>query len=57
MTAAVIDLLDPLQARYAEVSADRAALSKLARSGAQAAQSIAAPRLARAKAAIGLLPP
>jgi len=54
---AVVSVLVPLQDRYAEISGDRAALAATMRQGAEAAQMIAAPRLARAKAAIGLLPP
>jgi tryptophanyl-tRNA synthetase len=54
---AVVAVLAPLQERYGDISADRCALAKLIREGAAAAQAIAAPRLARAKAAIGLLPP
>jgi tryptophanyl-tRNA synthetase len=54
---AVIALLGPLQRRYAGITADRTALSALIRQGARQAQDIAAPRLARAKAAIGLLAP
>jgi tryptophanyl-tRNA synthetase len=54
---AVIAVLGPLQYRYADIIADRAALSALIRRGAQQAQELAAPRLAHAKAAIGLLQP
>jgi tryptophanyl-tRNA synthetase len=54
---AVVALLSPLQARYADVRADTAALSALIRGGAATAQQLAAPRLASARAAIGLLPP
>jgi tryptophanyl-tRNA synthetase len=54
---AVIALLAPLQRRYADITADHATLSALVRQGARQAQDLAAPRLARAKAAIGLLAP
>jgi tryptophanyl-tRNA synthetase len=52
---AVTGLLDPLQRRYAEISADRPAVLAIARDGAARAQELAAPTLARASAAIGLL--
>jgi len=54
---AVIAVLAPLQRRYADITADHTTLSALARQGAAQAQDIAAPRLARAKSAIGLLAP
>jgi tryptophanyl-tRNA synthetase len=54
---AVIAVLRPLQHRYADITADHATLSALIRRGAQQAQELAAPRLAHAKAAIGLLQP
>jgi tryptophanyl-tRNA synthetase len=54
---AVITLLSPMQGRYTEVSADRPTLTALAREGARKAQLLAEPRLACAKAAIGLLAP
>jgi len=56
-TEAVVALLGPLQRRYADITADRTTLSALVRQGAQQAQELAAPRLTRAKAAIGLLMP
>jgi len=52
--ASVVDILKPLQMRYAEVMADRAAVSRLLTDGAARACAMAAPVLARAKAAIGL---
>ncbi|HTP15042.1 MAG TPA: tryptophan--tRNA ligase [Streptosporangiaceae bacterium] len=55
VTAAVIAVLDPLQRRYADVRADPAAVLAIAREGAAQAQELAAPTLARAKTAIGLL--
>jgi tryptophanyl-tRNA synthetase len=54
---AVIALLRPLQASYAAASADRATLMAVVAEGAKAAQELAAPTLARAKSAIGLLKP
>jgi tryptophanyl-tRNA synthetase len=54
--AAVVELLRPLQTRYAEVSADRALVESVLKNGAAKAQAVAAPTLARAQEAIGLLP-
>jgi tryptophanyl-tRNA synthetase len=56
VTAAVIAVLDPLQRRYADICADPGAVLAIARDGAAKAQDLAAPALARAKRAIGLLP-
>jgi tryptophanyl-tRNA synthetase len=56
VTAAVIALLDPLQRRYADIRADPGVVLAIAREGAAQAQELAAPTLARAKRAIGLLP-
>jgi tryptophanyl-tRNA synthetase len=56
VTAAVIAVLDPLQQRYADICADPGAVLAIARDGAAKAQDLAAPTLARAKKAIGLLP-
>ena len=53
---AVIAVLGPLQRRYADISADPAELLALAGHGAASAQQLAAPTLARAREAIGLLP-
>jgi tryptophanyl-tRNA synthetase len=53
----VIELLRPIQARYAELAADPAEVERLLQDGAERARAIAAPTLARAKAAVGLLPP
>ena len=52
---AVIAVLAPLQERYAEVSTDPGAIEAMARDGAARAQRIAAPFLARAQEAMGLL--
>ncbi|MCU1453562.1 MAG: trpS [Acidimicrobiales bacterium] len=54
--AAVIELLTPIQARYAELAADPAETARLLALGATKAEQIAGPVLARAKEAIGLLP-
>jgi tryptophanyl-tRNA synthetase len=54
---AVIAVLTPLQERYAGLSADPAALTAMARQGAARAQELAAPYLADAQQAIGLLAP
>ena len=54
--AAVVQLLAPLQARYAELSADPGQVAALLREGADKAQSVAAVTLARAREAVGLLP-
>ena len=57
VTAAVIAVLDPLQQRYADICADPGIVMATARDGAAKAQELAAPTLARAKKAIGLLSP
>ncbi len=54
---AVIELLRPLQARHAELSADPGQLDAVLREGAARARSIARPVVDRAYRAIGLLPP
>jgi tryptophanyl-tRNA synthetase len=54
--AAVIELLAPIQARYAELIADRAELQRILAAGADKAQAIASVTMARARAAVGLLP-
>jgi tryptophanyl-tRNA synthetase len=53
---AVVELLTPVQRRYAEIAADPGYLTRLLHHGAATAGTRAAPTLARAKAAIGLLP-
>jgi tryptophanyl-tRNA synthetase len=53
---AVVEVLRPIQARYAELSADPAAVADILAKGAAKAQSIAAPVLARARERLGLLP-
>jgi tryptophanyl-tRNA synthetase len=52
---AVVEVLTPLQRRYAEFSADPGAVEAMARDGAARARELAAPTLARAKQAMGLL--
>jgi tryptophanyl-tRNA synthetase len=53
---AVVELLRPIQARYAELMTDRAELQSLLHRGAQKARIVACATLARAQAAIGMLP-
>ncbi|HUF32838.1 MAG TPA: tryptophan--tRNA ligase [Acidimicrobiales bacterium] len=54
--AAVIELLRPVQARYAELINDPAGLTAVLGAGADRAQGRAAATLARAREALGLLP-
>jgi tryptophanyl-tRNA synthetase len=54
---AVVELLRPIQQRHAELAADRAEVARLLAAGADRARAIAAPTLARAKDAMGLLAP
>ena len=53
---AVVDVLKPIQARYAELAADPAGTAAILAKGAAKARAVAAPTLARAQRAIGLLP-
>ena len=53
---AVVALLAPLQARFAELQADPAETARLLATGADKARAIAAATLARAKSNIGFLP-
>ena len=53
---AVVELLRPIQARFAELAADPAGTAALLALGAEKARAIAAPTLARARDALGLLP-
>ena len=53
---AVVALLEPIQARYAELMADPAGTAAVLAKGAAKAQSAAAATLARAQQHIGLLP-
>ncbi len=54
--AAVIDLLRPVRERYVELASDPEAVRATLRHGAEKAEAVAAGTLARARAAIGLLP-
>jgi tryptophanyl-tRNA synthetase len=53
---AVIEMLRPTQARYAELADDPGEVARVLADGADRARAVAAPTLARAKDAIGLLP-
>jgi tryptophanyl-tRNA synthetase len=55
-SAAVIDVLAPIQSRYAALTADPAHLHAVLRNGAEKARAVASTTLTRARAAIGLLP-
>jgi tryptophanyl-tRNA synthetase len=52
--AAIIELLEPVQARLAELTTDPAALSRLLADGADAARTVAGATLERAQRAVGL---
>lgn len=54
---AVVELLRPVQERYQALVADPAAVDSILAAGAAKARSVASTTLARAKAAVGLLPP
>jgi tryptophanyl-tRNA synthetase len=54
---AVIELLAPVQARYAELAADPAEVERILADGADRARAIAEPTLTAAKQAMGLLAP
>ena len=54
---AVVELLSPIQARFAELEADPAETSRLLQIGADKARAIAAVTLERARTNIGLLSP
>ena len=54
---AVIERLAPIQQRYAELAADPGEMARILDRGAQRARAIAAPTLADAREAMGLLPP
>jgi tryptophanyl-tRNA synthetase len=53
---AVIEMLRPTQARYAELADDPGEVARILAEGAERARAVAAPTLARAKEAVGLLP-
>jgi tryptophanyl-tRNA synthetase len=55
--AAVIEMLAPLQTRYAELDADRSSVLDLLAQGAAGAREVANATYARAANAVGLLPP
>jgi tryptophanyl-tRNA synthetase len=57
LAAAVVALLEPLQASYRSLASDPAAVAKVLRSGAEHADEVARATLARACDAVGLLPP
>jgi tryptophanyl-tRNA synthetase len=53
---AVVAYLEPIQARYAELEADPAAVHEALALGAAKARAMAAPTMARVREVIGLLP-
>jgi tryptophanyl-tRNA synthetase len=53
---AVVELLEPIQQRYAELLDDRAELARLLRTGAEKARVVASATLGRAYHNIGMLP-
>ncbi len=53
---AVVELLRPLQERYRELEGDPSGVAKVLAGGADMAQAMAVPTLARAREALGLLP-
>jgi tryptophanyl-tRNA synthetase len=54
-TGAVVGVLEPLQARYADFAEDEAHLDQILACGADRARALAHPTMRRAQAAIGLL--
>ncbi len=54
--AAVIEVLRPIQQRYAEIASDPGGTAALLAKGAAKAQAVAAVTLERARTAVGLLP-
>jgi tryptophanyl-tRNA synthetase len=54
---ALVALLEPVRARHAELVGDPAALAIVLAKGADKAREMAAPTLARARSAVGLLAP
>ncbi|MEY3615510.1 MAG: tryptophanyl-tRNA synthetase [Actinomycetota bacterium] len=54
--AAVVELLAPIRQRYHELLGDRGELARLVRRGDERAEVVAAATLARAHAAIGMMP-
>jgi tryptophanyl-tRNA synthetase len=55
VTEAVVGVLEPIQQRYRELSADPATVAKILERGAEKAQTVAAVTLDRARRNIGLL--
>ena len=53
--AAVIELLEPIQARYRELEADPAETARLLKLGADKARQIAATTMDRVRTNVGLL--
>ena len=51
----LVEKLAPINARFVELRADRAALDAILRSGAEQARALAAPTLAAAYSALGLV--
>jgi tryptophanyl-tRNA synthetase len=49
-------MLAPIRSRYHDLMTDRAELARLVRRGDERAEAVAAATLARAHAAIGMLP-
>jgi tryptophanyl-tRNA synthetase len=56
VTEALVETLRPVRERYAAIAADRAELDRRLGAGAEAAAELAAPTLAAARTAVGLLP-
>lgn len=54
---AVVELLAPIQARYAELVQDTGTITSILHTGAAKARSVASATLARVHDAVGLLPP
>lgn len=54
---AVVELLRPVRERYLELAADPTAVDEILAKGADKASAVASTTLARAKTAMGLLPP
>jgi tryptophanyl-tRNA synthetase len=54
---AVVALLEPIQARYAELMDDRDAITAILHTGADKARAVASATMARVSDAVGLLPP
>ena len=54
---AVVEMLRPVQERHAELAADPGEVRRVLADGAERARAISAPKLERAKDAVGFLPP